>query len=219
MPLNKLCHICHGDPDTVSICSACFPDLDMAFSLIWDLQRRLRYFEDHFGHRATKLDVNDISPESVLAIPKETKITFDEVIDLVDGRSLQSVFRQIDDATLAGVLYSLQTVERVEKIKKNVSKNHFDRLMDYINEGYFGTVVERLEPHREKFMNNVRMLEEMGEIVVARRDNEESHEFRYVSGPTIDWEKYRQDQKKQLEEQDRRVKEWKIKVGLEKPNE
>jgi hypothetical protein len=68
-------------------------------------------------------------------------------------------------------------------------------------------------------MNNVRMLEEMGEIVVARRDNEESHEFRYVSGPPIDWEKYRQDQKEHFAEQDRRVKEWKIKVGLEKPNE
>jgi hypothetical protein len=94
------------------------------------------------------------------------KITFDDLMDRVDGRSLQRVFREIDDRTLAGVLFSCKTKERVKKIKDNVSKNHFARLLDTIECGIGNT-----EYDVSIFVKIVRQLDEMGEIVIAR-DNE-----------------------------------------------
>lgn len=93
-------------------------------------------------------------------------ISFDDLIDNVDGKSLQRIFREIDDRTLAGVIFACKTKERVSKIKENVSKNHFARLLETIE-----CSIGNTEYEVKAFVKTVRQLDEMGEIVISR-DNE-----------------------------------------------
>jgi hypothetical protein len=178
--------------------------------IIHDLKNRVEYLERRTGYKKPEL-----TPEMVEYIHiQPPELTLDDVFNYVSGISLQTIFRDIDDQTLAGVLYSLNTPEEVNKIRKNVSKNHFMRLLDYIKDGYFGTVSERLEPYREKFMNSVRQLEEMGMIVVEKDDDTRSYvDMSQTLTPEF-WEKRRAEQKKQRQEMENKIQEWMKRTGL-----
>ena len=150
-------------------------------------------------------------------------ITFDDLLDRVDGRSLQSVFREIDDRTLAGVLFACKTKERVTRIKDNVSKNHFARLLETVECGIGNT-----EYDVKTFVKIVHQLDEMGEIVVAREDEEFVEMYNdgsvYEQTPeqkekrTFDINKWWAEQRKEREEREAKfakdLADWKTSVGL-----
>jgi len=139
-------------------------------------------------------------------------LTFDDVFNCVEKRSLQSIFREIENVTLAGVLFSFQTPEEVEKIKNNVSKNHFQILLDYIKDGYFSNNAVELTQYREEFMDKVKHLEMMGEIVVHRDDDKGGNDLNHIK---TDWGKYKEEDRKRREEADIVVKNWMTEVGLD----
>lgn len=176
MPLNPDCHICHGDVEKVMTCPACRVDSDVMFAQIEKLQAQVRYLEKKTGYKYVEPQIGDqltdcCLPGFELAEDiKRREITLEEVMTLVDDRSLQRVFREIDDITLSGVLYFLDTPEKVQRIKKNVSERHFDRLLDNVRDGWIG---KNGSHHVESFLKAVRQLEEMGEIVMCRTREEE----------------------------------------------
>lgn len=178
-----------------------------------ELEKRIEYLEKQTGY---KYDPNPRYEQSHL--------TFDDVLNLVNDRSLQHIFREVDDSTLAGVIYSLETPEQMSKIKKNLSANHFERLIDNIKDGYYGTLPERLTRYREEFMKTIRQLEQMGEIVIARAD--ESYVEGFFDGEikeeTLEekekrakrWEEYKEEKRKEREWQKNKIQEWLDKMGI-----
>jgi len=193
-------------------------DLQIVFSR-YEIEKRLDYLERKTGFHYEPY----IPPEGFeLAEPlPRIEWTFEDLVDLVDGRSLQRLFREIDDTTLAGVLYSCDTPERVNKIKKNVSSGHFSRLLDDIKLG----IVSNSKIHVEEFVKVCRRLDEMGEIVIARGDeafidfdnikplNEE--ESAKLKQQREEWWKQRaEEEKKKSLERQAQVNGWLTRMGL-----
>jgi len=221
MPLDKNCQHCHGEPDNALTCNYCVPDLQTALSLIKDLQMRVCYLERKTGYKNPANFLEDSS--SIVSPPDLKRITFNEVMEAVDDRSLQRVFREISDSTLSGVLFSLKTKEQVDKIRNNVSKNHFRRLVDNVRDGW-NWYNQASCIH--DFMRVINQLEEMGEIVLSRGAeilygfyDEKSftkEEFDQIQKDREKrWEEYRIEQEQKRIEKEKEVVEWFKHVGIE----
>jgi hypothetical protein len=155
------------------------------------------------------------------------KYTFDEFMEFVSAFSLQRIFREVEEDVISAVLWSCKSKELVDKMKKSMSKNHFTRLVEDI-ENYGG--VWNQEELVSKFMKTVRMLEEMGEIVMARQEDDSIQVDLFCTVPrpmTPEERKIQNDRiqaftdshKKEREEarakKDKEVSDWKKQVGIE----
>ncbi len=215
MPLNPECHICHGDPEMTMICSACHWDLDTAFHQIIFLQCQIRYLQEKTGHKYVAPKIGEAITEGTFptgAFPNLNvkKPTLEDTIRAIDGRSLQRIFREVDESVLSTVLYSLKEKDLVDKIRNNLSRNHFNRLIQNIKDGIGSSGTESAA---DQFLRVVRQLDEMGEIVVSR-DGETDVPFDYRTpgvpvNEVVDWLKeYKERERVRREEFNRQVAEW-----------
>jgi hypothetical protein len=177
-----------------------------------------------FAEKETGRNYNTQRPSWELSF----KHTFDEFIEFASPTSLHRIFREVGDDVVIAVLWSCKTKEKVDKIKKSLSKNHFKRLLEDI-ENYGG--VWNCQDLIDKFMKNVRMLEEMGEIIIAREDNDsiQVNEFCRVAKPISlenslnqqerimsSWNELHKKEREEIRaKKDKEVFDWKNLVGIE----
>lgn len=101
---------------------------------------------------------------------KKRMFVFEDIV-LLDDRSLQLVLREIDNKDLALALKATAS-EVAEKVYKNISKRAGEMLREEIE--YMGPVrIRDVEEAQQKIVNNIRRLEESGEIVVSRGKGDE----------------------------------------------
>ncbi|WP_371381754.1 flagellar motor switch protein FliG [Sporomusa aerivorans] len=101
---------------------------------------------------------------------KKRMFVFEDIV-LLDDRSLQLVLREIDNKDLALALKATSG-EVANKIYKNISKRAAEMLREEIE--YMGPVrIRDVEESQQKIVNNIRRLEESGEIVVSRGKGDE----------------------------------------------
>ncbi|SMC65998.1 flagellar motor switch protein FliG [Sporomusa malonica] len=101
---------------------------------------------------------------------KKRMFVFEDIV-LLDDRSLQLVLREIDNKDLALALKATSS-EVANKIYKNISKRAAEMLREEIE--YMGPVrIRDVEEAQQKIVNNIRRLEESGEIVVSRGKGDE----------------------------------------------
>ncbi|HWR43170.1 flagellar motor switch protein FliG [Sporomusa sp.] len=101
---------------------------------------------------------------------KKRMFVFEDIV-LLDDRSLQLVLREIDNKDLALALKATSG-EVANKIYKNISKRAAEMLREEIE--YMGPVrIRDVEEAQQKIVNNIRRLEESGEIVVSRGKGDE----------------------------------------------
>ncbi|WP_371368968.1 Flagellar motor switch protein FliG [Sporomusa rhizae] len=101
---------------------------------------------------------------------KKRMFVFEDIV-LLDDRSLQLVLREIDNKDLALALKATSG-EVANKIYKNISKRAAEMLKEEIE--YMGPVrIRDVEESQQKIVNNIRRLEESGEIVVSRGKGDE----------------------------------------------
>lgn len=101
---------------------------------------------------------------------KKRMFVFEDIV-LLDDRSLQLVLREIDNKDLALALKATAS-EVSEKVYKNISKRAGEMLREEIE--YMGPVrIRDVEEAQQKIVNNIRRLEESGEIVVSRGKGDE----------------------------------------------
>jgi len=109
------------------------------------------------------------NPELAEEIKKQMFV-FEDLV-LLDDRSLQLVLREIDNRDLALALKATSG-DVSSKIYKNISKRAADLLREEIE--YMGPVrIRDVEEAQQKIVNNIRRLEESGEIVVSRGKGDE----------------------------------------------
>jgi flagellar motor switch protein FliG len=113
------------------------------------------------------LEVQD--PELAEEI-KKRMFVFEDIV-LLDDRSLQLVLREVDNKDLALSLKASSS-EVAGKIYKNISKRAGEMLREEIE--YMGPVrIRDVEEAQQKIVNNIRRLEEAGEIVISRGRGDE----------------------------------------------
>lgn len=101
---------------------------------------------------------------------KKRMFVFEDIV-LLDDRSLQLVLREIDNKDLALALKATSG-EVANKVYKNISKRAAEMLREEIE--YMGPVrIRDVEEAQQKIVNNIRRLEESGEIVVSRGKGDE----------------------------------------------
>lgn len=101
---------------------------------------------------------------------KKRMFVFEDIV-LLDDRSLQLVLREIDNKDLALALKATSS-EVANKVYKNISKRAAEMLKEEIE--YMGPVrIRDVEESQQKIVNNIRRLEEAGEIVVSRGKGDE----------------------------------------------
>ncbi|CQR71480.1 Flagellar motor switch protein FliG [Sporomusa ovata DSM 2662] len=101
---------------------------------------------------------------------KKRMFVFEDIV-LLDDRSLQLVLREIDNKDLALALKATAS-EVANKVYKNISKRAAEMLKEEIE--YMGPVrIRDVEEAQQKIVNNIRRLEESGEIVVSRGKGDE----------------------------------------------
>ncbi len=101
---------------------------------------------------------------------KKRMFVFEDIV-LLDDRSLQLVLREIDNKDLALALKATAS-EVANKVYKNVSKRAAEMLREEIE--YMGPVrIRDVEEAQQKIVNNIRRLEESGEIIVSRGKGDE----------------------------------------------
>jgi flagellar motor switch protein FliG len=101
---------------------------------------------------------------------KKKMFVFEDIL-LLDDRSIQRVLREVETKDLALALKST-TDEVKEKIFKNMSKRAAAMLKEDME--YMGPVrLKDVEDAQQKIVNIIRMLEEAGEIIIARGGEEQ----------------------------------------------
>ncbi len=94
----------------------------------------------------------------------------ESLMAILDGRTLQQVFREIDSKDLALAIVGFK-VETLKLIKSNISKKGWEMLKDdMIYHTKWNGSGQSHHIARLKIMFVIQQLEEMGEIVVVRGD-------------------------------------------------
>ncbi|MCL1818443.1 MAG: flagellar motor switch protein FliG [Spirochaetaceae bacterium] len=107
-------------------------------------------------------------PELAEAI-KNRLFVFDDIVRL-DDRAVQKIFREVDSLELAKALRAASK-ETQNKIFNNMSKRASVMLKEDME--YMGPVrASDAEEAQQKIINVIRQLEESGEIIVSRREEE-----------------------------------------------
>ena len=124
--------------------------------------------------RGTERNIMEALEEQDPELAEEIKkrlFMFDDIGGM-DDRSLQRVLREVDLKDL-GLALKGASEELRAKFFKNMSKRAADMLKEDMD--FMGPVrVRMVEEAQQKIVNVVRMLEEAGEIVIARGGEEES---------------------------------------------
>lgn len=98
----------------------------------------------------------------------------EEILNMLDDRTLQLVFREIDARDFALALLGMGHGTLL-RIKKNFSQKAWSMMCDDVNVTIrYGVTDHILKLAKAKFLNVVHQLQNMGEIVVPAKDDEES---------------------------------------------
>ncbi len=145
-----------------------FSGILSSFSFIGGIDRARALTEKAVGaEKAASLD--RVNPELAEEIKKRLFV-FEDIV-LLDDRAVQKVMREIDNTDLAKALKSVDS-EVQEKIFKNMSKRAGQLLRKDMD--FMGPVrLKDVEDSQQKIVNIIRILEEQGEIVVARFGEDE----------------------------------------------
>jgi flagellar motor switch protein FliG len=109
------------------------------------------------------------SPELAEEIKKKMFV-FDDIV-LLDDRSIQKVFREVDGQELAKALKGVDQ-EVQEKVFKNMSKRAQTMLKEDME--YMGPLrLKDVEEAQQKIVAIIRHLEETGEIIISRGEGDE----------------------------------------------
>lgn len=115
-----------------------------------DLERRIRRIEDH------------------LSIVNEYPFTFEDLMEGLDHRTLETIWSGLDSYPLAVAFIGL-TKEQLQRVRTTLSKVRWNEITKELNEPSMGEVTQSsVRIHREGILDRVLKLEKMGEIVVAR---------------------------------------------------
>lgn len=101
---------------------------------------------------------------------KKRMFVFEDIV-LLDDKSIQKVFREVDNNDLSKALKSVDD-EVKEKVYRNMSKRAVALLKEDME--YMGPIrLHDVEEAQQKVVNIIRKLEEDGEIVIARAGEDE----------------------------------------------
>lgn len=101
---------------------------------------------------------------------KKLMFVFEDIV-MLDDRSLQMVLREVDNKDLSLALKATPK-EVADKVFRNMSKRAADMLREEIE--FMGPVkIRDVESAQQKIVNVIRVLEDKGEIVVARGKGDE----------------------------------------------
>ena len=101
---------------------------------------------------------------------KKRMFVFEDIV-MLDDRSIQKVMREVDTQELAKALKAVDT-EVQDKIFRNMSKRAASMLKEEIE--YMGpTRLKDVEEAQQKIVSIIRHLEDNGDIVIARSDEDE----------------------------------------------
>jgi len=124
---------------------------------------------DRATSKAILEGLEEANPELAEEVKKKMFV-FEDIL-LLDDRSIQRVLREVETKDLALALKST-TDEVKEKIFKNMSKRAAAMLKEDME--YMGPVrLKDVEDAQQKIVNIIRMLEEAGEIIIARGGEEQ----------------------------------------------
>jgi flagellar motor switch protein FliG len=101
---------------------------------------------------------------------KKRMFVFEDIVTL-DDRGIQKVLREVDSAELAKALKSVDEEVR-DKIFRNMSKRAAGMLKEDME--FMGPIrVKDVEEAQQKIVSIIRKLEEAGEIIISRSDEDE----------------------------------------------
>ena len=101
---------------------------------------------------------------------KKRMFVFEDIV-MLDDRSIQKVLREVDSAELAKALKSVDE-EVQDKVFRNMSKRAAGMLKEDME--FMGPIrVKDVEEAQQKIVAIIRKLEEAGEIIIARGDEDE----------------------------------------------
>lgn len=142
--------------------------------------------------------------EYKLGIYKDYPDSLEDVLNRLDDRTLQQIFREIDARDFAVALLGMAQ-ETLVRIKKNFSKKAWSMMCDDVNYAVrYGTTDRALKMAKAKFLNVIYILQGMGEIVVPVTSEEQKNRSAGLNEFHRQW---RQDNKEK-EENRRRLSAW-----------
>jgi len=101
---------------------------------------------------------------------KKRMFVFEDIV-MLDDRSIQKVLREVDSGELAKALKSVDE-EVQDKVFRNMSKRAAGMLKEDME--FMGPIrVKDVEEAQQKIVSIIRKLEEAGEIIIARGDEDE----------------------------------------------
>ena len=113
--------------------------------------------------------LEDEDPELAEEI-KKRMFVFEDIV-MLDDQAIQKVLRETDSAELAKALKGIDS-EVQEKIFKNISRRAGTLLQEDME--YIGPIrLKDVEEAQQKIVNVIRVLEERGEIIIARAGEDE----------------------------------------------
>jgi len=140
----------------------------------------LNFCDREAGNNIIEALEND-DPELAEEI-KKNRFVFNDIVKL-DDRSVQKVMREVDSLELAKALINVNT-EVQDKFFRNMSKRAANMLHEDM--GYMGPVrLSDVEEAQQKIINIVNYLENNGEIVITRGNDELVEEE--VIKPEVNW--------------------------------
>lgn len=122
------------------------------------------------GTEKTIMEALEIQDPELAEEIKKLMFVFEDIV-MIDDRSVQRVLREVDSQDLSLALKG-SSAEVAEKIYSNMSARAAEMLKEDME--FMGPVRLRdVEEAQQRVVNNIRKLEEVGEIVIARGGGDE----------------------------------------------
>jgi hypothetical protein len=181
-----------------------------------ELEYRIQVIENRLGIDRAGLPSHDsYTPDLLSRIEKiEFKLNIDmdypknleDVLNSLDNRTLQQIFREIDARDLALALLGMKQ-ETLIHIKNNFSHKAWSMMRDDVTFAIRHEITDReLKMAKAKFLNIIYLLESMGEIVAARYDKEKA------KTSLQEWRRQYQQETKEKEENSKKFAVWKKEI-------
>ncbi len=185
---------------------------------VQELEYRIQVVEHRLGIDRTGLPAQDsYTPNLLSRIEKiEFKLNIDmdypknleDVLNSLDNRTLQQIFREIDARDFALALLGMKQ-ETLLHIKNNFSHKAWSMMCDDVTVAIRREVTDReLKMAKAKFLNTIYLLENMGEIVTARSGEDQEKTKAWFQK----WSQKYQQEKKEKEENSKKLAVWKKEV-------
>ena len=89
---------------------------------IQELKNRIEYLENRLGYRYVPRNPSVEVASDII----RRDITFDDIMNRVDTKSLQRIFNELSNGFLGQIMFSLETQEQLDTIRKAISVRRFE---------------------------------------------------------------------------------------------